>query len=222
MYRKLHRAAQLEHALVVELCDDLRALRLRQPVERNADRLRDRVEQLLHQPVHVGLEMLRGIRRGMLRLHRLLGRGVDREVVVVDEIVRMDELEDGVADLVEAAVVKIDAQQPHELAAVLDEHRARADGLAVGELAGIVEIVVARLILLLHDHAQRGVRDGRADAPPADGAVGDGRHAAVFGQDLMQHDLIIRAERLAEILDQHGILPEHLFRHGKTLLVRCP
>ena len=53
--------------------------------------------------------MLRGIRRGMLRLHRLLGRGVDREVVVVDEIVRMDELEDGVADLVEAAVVKIDA-----------------------------------------------------------------------------------------------------------------
>ena len=50
--------------------------------------------------------------------------------------------------------------------------------------------------------------------------IGD-RHAAVFGQDLMQHDLIIRAERLTEILDQHGILPEHLFRHGETLLVRC-
>ena len=46
----------------------------------------------------------------VLRLHGLLGGRVDREVVVMDKIVRVDELENGVADLVEPAVVKIDAQ----------------------------------------------------------------------------------------------------------------
>ena len=47
-------------------------------------------------------------------------------------------IKDGVADLVEAAVVKIDAQQADQLAAVLDKHRARTEGLSVCKLSGVV------------------------------------------------------------------------------------
>ena len=202
----------------MQLGDDAGALGLRQAVERHVDGLRDRLEQLLHEAVHVRLKMLRRDGCRVLRLHGLLGGRVDREVVVMDKIVRVDELENGVADLVEPAVVKIDAQQADQLAAVLDKHRARTDGLSVCKLSGVVQIIVARLVLLLHDHAQRRVCDRRADAAAADGAVGNGGHAAGFRQDLMQYDLIIRPKRCAEVFDQHGILPKHLFRHRASSL----
>ena len=39
-------------------------------------------------------------------------------------------------------------------------------------------------------------------------------------QDLVQHDLVIRPKRRAEVFDQYGILPKHLFRHGGILLVK--
>ena len=76
--------------------------------------------------------MLRRLRGGMLRRGGLLGGRVVWEVVTVDKVVRVYQPEDGVADLMEAAVVKVDAQKPHELSAVLDEHRARTERFSVG------------------------------------------------------------------------------------------
>ena len=158
--------------------------------------------------------MLGRLRVGMLRSGGLLGGRVAGEVVVVDKVIRMYQPEDIVAELVEAAVVKVDAQKPYELSAVLDEHRARTQRFPARELTGVVNNVVLGFILFLYDHTQRRIGDRRAYIPPADAAVGDRGDTALLRQDLVQNDLIIRSENAAEKIDQPRILRKQLFRHG--------
>ena len=108
----------------MQLGNDPCALRLRQPVERHINGFGDRLEQFFHKAVHIRLKMLCRDTWRVLRLHGLLGGCVNREVVVVDKIVRVNQLQNGVADLMEPAVVKVDAQQTDQLTAVFDKHRA--------------------------------------------------------------------------------------------------
>ena len=80
----------------------------------------------------------------------------------------------------EAAVVKVDAQKPYELSAVLDEHRARTQRFSARELTGVVNNVVLGFILFLYDHTQRRIGDRRAYIPAADAAVRNRGNAALL------------------------------------------
>ena len=70
------------------------------------------------------------------------------------EQVRVAQLQDMVADGPIAAVVKVDAQQADELAAVLDEKGAGSEVFSVDVDAVIVEMIVRMLIALVPENTQ--------------------------------------------------------------------
>ncbi len=124
-----------EHALLIEPRDDLGTLGLRPDgaAAHAARRVpRHGREQVLHQPVHVGLEMLRRLRGGMLRRGGLLGGRVVWEVVAVDKVVRCTSRRMVSLTSWKRLSSKLTHKKPHELSAVLDEHRARTERFSVG------------------------------------------------------------------------------------------
>lgn len=81
---------------------------------------------------------------------------------------RVAQLQDMVADGPIAAVVKVDAQQADEFAAVLDEKGAGAEILAVDVDAVIMEMIVHTLVALVPENTQGHIGQRRADLPAAD------------------------------------------------------
>ena len=125
----------------------------------------------------------------------LMGAGLGKHVS--DEQVRVAQPQDPVADVPVAAVVKIDAQHADEPSVLLDEHGVGAQVLAVGGDAVILETVIRGLVTPVPQDAQRHVGQGRADLPAADVIVGNGDDGAVLVGQVVEGDLIIRAQRVA-------------------------
>ena len=79
-----------------------------------------------------------------------------------------------VADGPIAAVIKVDAQQTDELAAVLDEKGAGSEVFSVDVDAVIVEMIVHTLIALVPENTQGHIGQRRTELSAADVTVGDG------------------------------------------------
>ena len=107
------------------------------------------------------------------------------------EQVRVAQLQDMVADGPIAAVVKVDAQQADELAAVLDEKGAGAEILSVDVDAVIVEMIVRMLIALVPENTQGHIGQRRADLPAADIIIGDGDDGTVLPGQIVEGHFIV-------------------------------
>lgn len=90
------------------------------------------------------------------------------------EHARVAQTQDAVTDIPIAAVVKVDAQQADELAAVLDEKGAGSEVFSVDVDAVIVEMIVRMLIALVPENTQGHIGQGRTELSAADVTVGDG------------------------------------------------
>ena len=96
------------------------------------------------------------------------------------------------------AVVEVDAQHADQLAVVLDEHCARAQRLALGREAAVVQAVILRFVAFVHQDFERHIGKRCADLSAADVIVGDGYYGAIFVGHIMQSNLIIRSKCLSE------------------------
>ena len=116
----------------------------------------------------------------------------------------------------------------------LDRIRGALYGVAVGDaLGGPLEFMSDRQICDAYGRVTDMIGGGWLNLKPGEvtddtqmtlcvaRGILDALEAAVAARAAGEDEPFPRAERLAEIVDQHGILPEHLFRHGETLLVRC-
>ena len=101
--------------------------------------------------------------------------------------------------------VKVDAEHPDKLGAVLDEH-----GRGAQPPLGLRCTLIARDIglLLVHpavDEPQRHVGQRRTLGAAADVVVHDGCDGALLAGQVVQHHLIVRPQRLAQKRDQRPI-----------------
>ena len=115
------------------------------------------------------------------------------------------------------AGIEVDAEHPDELAVVLDEH-----GRGAQPPLGLRSALIARHIILLFIHpllneAQRHVGKGRTLGASADVVVDDGNNGAVLAGKVVQHYLVVRAQRLPQKRYHYAIRlkscihPVHLF-----------
>ena len=82
-----------------------------------------------------------------------------------------------------------------------------------------MQAVIRVLVALIPQDAQRHIGQGSTDLPAADMIVGDGDDRAVFVRQVVERDLVIRAQSLPEKFSQlHIVLQERVgdVRHMHT------
>ena len=116
-----------------------------------------------------------------------------------------------------AAGVKVDAQKACQLAvAALDEHAVGAHLLAVGGGGFKAQHIVLSLIHTAGYEGQHFVAQGRAQVAARQLAVGDGDDlVGVVGQ-LVQGDLIVGAQHVAEKVHDECIMSLQFLIHNKA------
>lgn len=94
--------------------------------------------------------------------------------------------------------------------------------------APVAHLVIVLLILLVRQKAQGQRGQRRAHAAAADVAVGDGHDGVVALAQVVQHHLVVAAQRLAQKLHQRFVLLQNdmhirtpLFRAGTTARIAC-
>jgi len=127
--------------------------------------------------------------------------------------------------IVPAAWVKLCKYAKHtdESAVLFDEHGTGTQLFAVDGHAVIVQAIVLRLIALVHEGAQSYVGEGRADLASADMIVGNRDDRTVFVRQIVERDLVVRAQCVTEKFCQFYIVLEQRIgncRHENTPFFR--
>ena len=118
----------------------------------------------------------------------------------------MAESQNILADGLVAAVVKVDAEHPDQLAVLLDKQRGGAQCFASGGNAWIMQPVILRFIASVHQDLERNIGQRCADLPTAHMVVGNRDDRTVFVGQVMQCNLIVRAESLPKKLGQFDVM----------------
>ena len=210
----LDRALQQEDTAGFKRSNDLHALVRRETVGGHAEADEFAADRIACHRVDRVVEAL-GCCRNRSR-ERITGFGLLRCDMVVDKNIRMTQPQHVFAGGQIPAVVKVDAQHADQLAVVLDEHCARAQRLALGREAAVVQAVVLRFVAFVHQDFERHIGKRCADLTAADVIVGDGYYGAVFVGHIMQSNLIIRSKCLSEKFCQLDVVLQQRISHLPT------